>query len=338
MPVAVNGNVNGAQLWIADHHWWDYPEIWKLPKRPEDGQLDWERLFPHQRDVIRRFSATLRRLSGLPEALPRVPYQPFGSPNVLGWVMPIRSGTHSELRYGKCTSGGSVVSHHPIRGTDTFALLVSAVGENPWFVVRADGHPWHANPWANNTRVGSIWVRVLAWQHTSDHILPFAEIAIRYPHSYVASTSSVPPTILTCTARSHSYQPRQKNASRFEMSLCGGKNQNTFGGSIFFSQSQATQTIFGMGLTLSTSATLIRASSNTRTCSAIGHHPTSPPPGLYNISALHRRNHERRQHQELFVSPRVTTPESVGHLPRICRHIHHGAAHNRFSRAHSNIA
>lgn len=30
MPVAVNGNVNGAQLWIADHHWWDYPEIWKL--------------------------------------------------------------------------------------------------------------------------------------------------------------------------------------------------------------------------------------------------------------------------------------------------------------------
>ena len=23
MPVAVNGNVNGAQLWIADHHWWD---------------------------------------------------------------------------------------------------------------------------------------------------------------------------------------------------------------------------------------------------------------------------------------------------------------------------
>ena len=41
MPVAVNGNVNGAQLWIADHHWWDYPKIWKLPKRPEDGQLDW---------------------------------------------------------------------------------------------------------------------------------------------------------------------------------------------------------------------------------------------------------------------------------------------------------
>ena len=85
MPVAMNGNVNGAQLWIADHHWWDYPEIWKLPKRPEDGQLDWERLFPHQRDVIRRFSATLRTLSGLPEALPRVPYQPFGSePTGLG--------------------------------------------------------------------------------------------------------------------------------------------------------------------------------------------------------------------------------------------------------------
>ena len=35
MPVAVNGNVNGAQLWIADHHWWDYPETWKLPRRPE---------------------------------------------------------------------------------------------------------------------------------------------------------------------------------------------------------------------------------------------------------------------------------------------------------------
>lgn len=40
MPIAVNGNVNGAQLWIADHHWWDCPMIWKLPKRPEDGQLD----------------------------------------------------------------------------------------------------------------------------------------------------------------------------------------------------------------------------------------------------------------------------------------------------------
>lgn len=178
MPVAVNGNVNGAQLWIADHHWWDYPEIWKLPKRPEDGQLDWERLFPHQRDVVRRFTATLRTLSGLPAELPRVPYQPFGSPNVLGWVMPISSGTPSQFRHGICTSGGSIVSHHPIRGTDTFALLVSVVGENPWFVVRADGHPWHANPWANNTRVGSIWVRVLAWQHISDRILPFAEIAI----------------------------------------------------------------------------------------------------------------------------------------------------------------
>ena len=178
MPVAVNGNVNGAQLWIADHHWWDYPEIWKLPKRPEDGQLDWERLFPHQRDVIRRFSATLRTLSGLPEALPSIPYQPFGTPSPQGWVMPIKSGTPSKLRYGKCTAGGSIVSHHPIRGTDTFALLFSGAGKFPWFVVRADGRPWHTNPWANNTRVGSIWVRVLAWEHSSPHIQPFTEIAV----------------------------------------------------------------------------------------------------------------------------------------------------------------
>lgn len=178
MPVAVNGNVNGAQLWIADHHWWDYPMIWKLPKRPEDGQLDWERLFPHQRDVIRRFSATLRTLSGLPEALPRVPYQPFGTPSPQGWVMPIRYDTPSQLRFGERSFTGSIRSHHPVRGTSTFALLINPGSVNPWFVVRADGHPWHANPWANNTRVGSIWVRVLAWQHTSDRILPFAEIAI----------------------------------------------------------------------------------------------------------------------------------------------------------------
>lgn len=178
MPVAVNGNVNGAQLWIADHHWWDYPETWKLPRRPEDGQLDWERLFPHQRDVIRRFSATLRRISGLPEALPQVPYQPFGTPSPQGWVMPISSNMPSELRYGICTSGGSIVSHHPIVGTDTFALLVSSVGDNPWFVIRADGHPWHANPWAKNTRVGSVWVRVLAWEHSSRDILPFTGITV----------------------------------------------------------------------------------------------------------------------------------------------------------------
>ena len=178
MPVAVNGNVNGAQLWIGDHHWWDCPMIWKLPKRPEDGQLDWERLFPHQRDVIRRFSATLRTLSGLPEALPSIPYQPFGTPSPQGWVMPIKSGTPSKLRYGKCTAGGSIVSHHPIRGTDTFALLFSGAGKFPWFVVRADGRPWHTNPWANNTRVGSIWVRVLAWEHSSPHIQPFTEIAV----------------------------------------------------------------------------------------------------------------------------------------------------------------
>ena len=178
MPIAVNGNVNGAQLWIADHHWWDYPKIWKLPKRPEDGQLDWERLFPHQCDVIRRFTSTLRTLSGLPTELPRVPYQPFGSPNVLGWVMPIRSGTRSELRYGKCTSEGSILSHHPIRGTDTFALLFDLGWGNPWFVIRADGHPWHTNPWADNTRVGSVWVRTLAWQHTSHQILPFTGVAV----------------------------------------------------------------------------------------------------------------------------------------------------------------
>lgn len=47
MPIAINGNVNGTQIWIPDHHWWDYPSLWPLPKRPEDGQLDWERLFPH---------------------------------------------------------------------------------------------------------------------------------------------------------------------------------------------------------------------------------------------------------------------------------------------------
>lgn len=178
MPIAVNGNVNGAQLWLADHHWWDYPKIWKLPKRPEDGQLDWERLFPHQRDVIRRFSATLRTLSGLPAVLPSIPHQPFGTPSPQGWVMPIRSGTRGKLRYGKCTSEGSILSHHPIRGTDTFALLISSVRENPWFVIRADGHPWHTNPWANNTRVGSIWVRTLAWQHTSHQILPFTGVAV----------------------------------------------------------------------------------------------------------------------------------------------------------------
>ena len=68
---------------LPDHHWWDYPEIWKLPKRPEDGQLDWERLFPHQRDVIRRFSATLRTLSGLPERCTGA-YQPFGTPEPTG--------------------------------------------------------------------------------------------------------------------------------------------------------------------------------------------------------------------------------------------------------------
>lgn len=178
MPIAVNGNVNGAQLWLADHHWWDYPKIWRLPKRPEDGQLDWERLFPHQRDVIRRFSATLRTLSGLPAVLLSIPYQPFGTPSPQGWVMPIRSGTRGELRYGKCTSEGSILSHHPIRGTDTFALLFDLGWGNPWFVIRADGHPWHTNPWADNTRVGSIWVRTLAWQHTSHQILPFTGVAV----------------------------------------------------------------------------------------------------------------------------------------------------------------
>ncbi|MDU5164909.1 MAG: hypothetical protein E6212_10500 [Actinomyces sp.] len=78
MPIAINGNVNGTQIWVPDHHWWDYPDTWRLPKRPEDGQLDWERLFPHQRDVVRRFSSILRTLWGLPPELPPVPYQPFG--------------------------------------------------------------------------------------------------------------------------------------------------------------------------------------------------------------------------------------------------------------------
>jgi len=86
MPIAINGNVNGTQIWIPDHHWWDYPSLWPLPKRPEDGQLDWERLFPHQRNVVRRFSSILRTLWGLPPALPPVPYQPFGTPSPQGWV------------------------------------------------------------------------------------------------------------------------------------------------------------------------------------------------------------------------------------------------------------
>ena len=88
MPIAINGNVNGTQIWIPDHHWWDNPFLWPLPKRPEDGQLDWERLFPHQRDVVRRFSSILRTLWGLPPELPPVPYQPFGTPSPQGWVMP----------------------------------------------------------------------------------------------------------------------------------------------------------------------------------------------------------------------------------------------------------
>lgn len=117
------------------------------------------------------------------------------------------------------------------------------------------------------------------------------------------------------------------------MSPCGGKNHLIFGGSIFFSPNRATQTIFGMVLTLSTSARLTSASPNTHTCSAIGHHPTSPPPDLYNISALHRRDHERRQHQKSLDSSRVTTPDPVGDLPRICRHFHHGATCDFFSRA-----
>lgn len=73
MPIAINGNVNGTQIWIPDHHWWDYPDTWPLPKRPEDGQLDWERLFPHQRDVVRRFSSILRTLWGLPRRCRRFP-------------------------------------------------------------------------------------------------------------------------------------------------------------------------------------------------------------------------------------------------------------------------
>lgn len=80
MPIAYNGNVDGVQLWIPDHHWWDSPSIWRLPKRPEDGELDWSRLFQHQRDIIRRFTATLRSLCGLSTTLPRSPSSPSASP------------------------------------------------------------------------------------------------------------------------------------------------------------------------------------------------------------------------------------------------------------------
>ena len=42
--------------------------------------------------------------------------------------------------------------------------------------------------------------------------------------------------------------------------------------------------------------------------------------------------------QKSLDSSRVTTPDPVGDLPRIRRHIHHGAACDCFSRAHGNIA
>lgn len=178
MPIAHNGNVDGVQLWIPDHHWWDYPSIWRLPKRPEDGQLDWSRLFRHQRDVIRRFSATLRSLCGLPTALPSVPFQAFGKPSPQGWVMPIGAETTGILNCDNRTYHGSIRTHHPIRGTNAFALLVDMPLGEPWFIVRADGHGWHTNPRACNTRVTSIWVDVLVWQHTSQFILPMSEVAM----------------------------------------------------------------------------------------------------------------------------------------------------------------
>lgn len=178
MPIAINGNVNGTQIWIPDHHWWDYPDTWPLPKRPEDGQLDWERLFPHQRDVVRRFSSILRTLWGLPPTLPPVPYQRFGTPSPQGWVMPLDMGSRIFLKIGKMSCGSFIESHHPVRGTGTFALLVDCGGGNPWFVLRADGHPWHDNPCANHTRAASIWVNVLAWQSTTKRVLPDSTIDI----------------------------------------------------------------------------------------------------------------------------------------------------------------
>ena len=178
MPIAINGNVNGTQIWIPDHHWWDYPSLWPLPQRPEDGQLDWERLFPHQRDVVRRFSSILRTLWGLPPTLPPVPYQRFGTPSPQGWVMPLREGSRIFLKIGKMSCGSFIQSHHPVRGTGTFALLVDCGGGNPWFVLRADGHPWHDNPCAKHTRAASIWVNVLAWQSTTKRVLPDSTIDI----------------------------------------------------------------------------------------------------------------------------------------------------------------
>ena len=178
MPIAINGNVNGTQIWIPDHHWWDYPSLWPLPKRPEDGQLDWERLFPHQRDVVRRFSSILRTLWGLPPTLPPVPYQRFGTPSPQGWVMPLDMRSRAYLQIGGMNCGGFIQSHHPVRGTGTFALLVDCGGGNPWFVLRADGHPWHDNPCANHTRAASIWVNVLAWQSTTKRVLPDSTIDI----------------------------------------------------------------------------------------------------------------------------------------------------------------
>ena len=178
MPIAINGNVNGTQIWVPDHHWWDYPDTWRLPKRPEDGQLDWERLFPHQRDVVRRFSSILRTLWGLPPELPPVPYQPFGTPSPQGWVMPLDMGSRAYLQIGGMRCGGFIQSHHPVRGTDTFALLIDFGAGNPWFVLRADGRPWHDNPRANHTRAASVQVNVLAWQATTKRVLPDSTIDI----------------------------------------------------------------------------------------------------------------------------------------------------------------
>lgn len=178
MPIAYNGNVDGVQLWIPDHHWWDSPSIWRLPKRPEDGELDWSRLFQHQRDIIRRFTATLRSLCGLSTTLPTVPFQPFGKPSPKGWVMPIGTDTNGILTCNNRTYHGSIRSHHPITGTSTFALLVDIPPCEPWFIVRADGYGWHTNPRACNTRVTSIWVDVLVWRHTSQFVLPMSEITM----------------------------------------------------------------------------------------------------------------------------------------------------------------
>ena len=95
MPVAVNGNVNGAQLWIADHHWWDYPTIWKLPKRPEDGQLDWGAPLPPTNATS---SVVSQPRSAHYQACPRHCRQ---SPTSLSGPQAHRAGDAHQVRYAQ---------------------------------------------------------------------------------------------------------------------------------------------------------------------------------------------------------------------------------------------